>query len=84
MKYFVLMNLLTFSTNLLAKDVKDFNKVLIQNVQKDINNDNDFAFRKSEGRKPASVEESVVDERKIQEEKKIDRMNNRHFGPNKW
>jgi hypothetical protein len=63
-----------------AKDVKDLNKVLLQDVKADIQND-DEKFRKPQMRKPASVEE--VNDQNITEPQKIDK-NVRQIGPNAW
>jgi len=82
MKMLIAFTLLNLSFAALAKEVKDFNKILIQNVQKDIRNDNDQQFKsKPVSRGPASVE---ANENTIQEDQKIDKMNIRQIGPNKW
>jgi len=84
MKIFFL-SLFVLSPSAFAKEVKDFNKELIQNVQKDIKNDNIQAFEKSKpGRFPASVIEEGQPAKSIDEEMKFDKMNNRQIGPNKW
>jgi hypothetical protein len=78
--------LLTLSLTAFAKEVKDFNKELIQNVQKDIRNDNIHSFEKGSLRRgPASVvEEDGQPVDKIEEVQKFDKMNVRQIGPNKW
>ena len=82
MKYAIILIILNFTFSAFAKEVRDFNKVLIQNVQKDIRNNNDEQFKaKPVSRGPASVE---ANENTIQEDKKIDKMNIRQIGPNKW
>jgi hypothetical protein len=84
----VLTLLLVFgSMQLMAKEVKDFNKILIQDVQKDISSDNDHALKTKESirRGPASVEEEQVeaDPAALQEENKIDK-NFRQIGSKNW
>lgn len=81
MKY-GLVFILAMASNAYAKEVKDFNKVLIQNMQKDINNQNDYQFKTQAGRAPASVPEAEVD-RPIKEDNKIDK-NVRQIGPRDW
>lgn len=80
----LLFCLALISVHAFAKsEVKNFNDVLIQNVQSDIQNDNDQQFRKrSVGRGPASVE-SEPEGRYIEQEKKIDK-NVRQIGNQKW
>lgn len=78
--------LLILSFSALAREVKDFNKILIQNVQTDIKNDNIHSFEKGSLRRaPASVvEEEGQSDETIKEDQKFDKMNNRQIGPNKW
>ena len=84
MKIFI-FGMLVLSLSAMAKEVKDFNRVLIQNVQEDIIKDNIQTFEKSKpGRMPASVVEEGQSEKTIKEEPKFDKMNNRQIGPNKW
>jgi hypothetical protein len=86
MKIFsVLMMLCSFSVLALEKkdEVKSFNKVLLDDVQKDIAGENDFAFKKDQGpmRGPASVSEPMIPATK--EEKKFDKQH-RQLGPSTW
>ena len=82
----ILFGLLLLSFSAGASEVKDFNKVLLQNVQKDIKNDNIHSFEKGSLRRgPASVtEEEGQPDNVIKEVPKFDKMNNRQIGPNKW
>lgn len=86
MKYFIILSaFICFSTNVAfgpvqAKDVKDLNKVLLQDMKKDIQKD-DERFKKPHTRGPASVNE--VTDSKITEPQKIDK-NVRQIGPNAW
>ena len=66
-----------------AKEVRNFNKVLIENVQSDLKTQNDDQFKKKVGRAPASIE-SEVNENRIKEDNKIDKMNIRQIGSSKW
>lgn len=63
-----------------AGAVKDFNKELIQDVQKEIKKDDDSFKSRAATRAPASVEMKVAP---IEEPSKIDK-NVRQIGPNKW
>lgn len=79
MKYILIAIVLASSAAWARKDV-DFNKVLLNDVQKDIKKDDEF-YKKRASRGPASVE--VESDRNIQETPKIDK-NIRQIGPNKW
>ena len=82
MKYLIISLLALSSFSVAARDVKDFNKVLIETVQKDINTDNDQALRSRSFRGPASViEESSPTE---VEENKFEKRNVRQTGTQKW
>jgi uncharacterized protein (DUF2147 family) len=72
-----------FSTVAWSKEIKNFSNDLLENVQKDIKNENDDQFRKKAvGRGPASVE--IEPEGKhIEQEKKIDK-NVRQTGNQNW
>lgn len=73
MKIFVI--LLFVSSSVFAKDtLNDFNKKLMENFDKDIKSDNDFAVKKDRGpaRGPASVAPEA-DPQNITEEKKLDK-----------
>lgn len=63
-----------------ARDVKDLNKALLQDMKKEIQKDDD-KFRKPQTRGPASVQEAT--DSKITEPQKIDK-NVRQIGPNAW
>lgn len=70
----------------MGKDVKDFNKVLMDDVQKDINSDNDKALKTREAvmRAPASVEEE--DSMSVDETKELDKIekNFKQLGSKNW
>ena len=82
MKFSLLALLLLASTSLMAKEVKNFNKLLMEDVQKDIKNDNaeDLKTKSTATRGPASVS---TEEGPAQDESKIDK-NVRQIGANKW
>lgn len=84
MKFSLICFLVLFSVMAQAKDVKDFNKVLIEDVQKDISTDNDQALktRGSQMRGPASVDE--VSAPVEQEDNKFEKRNIRQTGSQKW
>jgi putative lipoic acid-binding regulatory protein len=86
MKFTFLILLTCFSTQILGKTVQDFNKALIEDVQKDIKQDNDYDLKTKESitRSPASVE-SVEESRseEIEEESKIDKSF-RQIGSKNW
>jgi hypothetical protein len=87
MKFTFLIVLTIFSTQIFAKSVREFNKALIEDVQKDIKQDNDYDLKTKESitRSPASVE-SVVEEsrsKEIEEESKIDKSF-RQIGSKNW
>jgi len=71
----------------MGKDVKDFNKVLMEDVQKDINTDNDQALKTREAvtRAPASVEEEE-DSKSVDESKELDKIekNFKQLGSKNW
>ncbi len=86
MKIILLITLLSVSAAWAKSgEVKRFNDALMQKVQHDINTQNDDQFRvkSTVGRGPASVESSP-EGLYIQDDKKIDKMNQRQFGPSKW
>jgi hypothetical protein len=71
----------------MGKDVKDFNKVLMEDVQKDINTDNDQALktRESVTRAPASVEEDE-EATNLDDSKELDKIekNFKQLGSKNW
>lgn len=77
---FSILFLLSFSA--WAKPVVDFNSVLMENVQKDIQKDEDKFKSKELSRGPASVG-ATEDDARVQEVPKLDK-NLRQIGPNKW
>ena len=85
MKLAFITFLLAMASHTYAKDVKDFNKVLIEGVQKEIKTENDQGLRtkQSIGRGPASVQETVVPDKDIKEESKMDK-NFRQIGSKNW
>ncbi len=81
--YLTIALLLTFAA-WSKTEVKDFNKVLLNAVEKDVKDEHNDKFRKV-GRGPASVEEDVQEDRFVDDTKKIDRSNFRQIGgPSKW
>lgn len=82
LKYSIICILALFSITAFALDVKDFNKVLIEDVQKDISTDNDQALRTRSFRGPASVEEASAPVQP--EENKFEKRNIRQTGSQKW
>lgn len=83
MKYSIITILALFSLSALARDVKDFNKILIEDVQKDISSDNDQALKSRSFRGPASVVEDVSHPVE-QEDNKFEKRNIRQTGSQKW
>ncbi|MBA2406195.1 MAG: hypothetical protein H0V66_15575 [Bdellovibrionales bacterium] len=85
MKFMLMMILVLASFAATAKNVKDFNKTLIQDVQKDLNTDNDQTLKKNNApmRGPASVNEAEVTDQTIQEDSKINKKD-RQLGNSKW
>ena len=80
---FTLFMVITFGTSLgFAKDAKDFNKALIDDVQKDLMTDNDQNLKSDNApmRGPASVENQ---EAVIREDSKIEKKE-RQLGNSKW
>ncbi len=82
MKPFLIL-VIFISTLALADEIKDFNKVLLQGVRKDIKNENNDSFKRPAARGPASVQEADI-EPHIEEDKKIDKMNIKQLGSSKW
>ena len=82
MKLALMMILAVVTSVALAKDVKDFNQALMDDVKKDLATDNDQNFKKDNSpmRGPASVEveEAVAPENSKLEKKEI------QFGNSKW
>ena len=81
MKFTFVIILVLSSGVALAKDVKNFNKVLIDDVQKDIKTDNDQTFKKDNSpmRNPASAEvenEEAASPDNSQFEKKVNQLGN--------
>ena len=83
MKYSIICIFALFSLTSFARDVKDFNKVLIEDVQKDISSDNDQALRTRSFRGPASVVEEASAPVQ-QEDNKFEKRNIRQTGSQKW
>lgn len=84
MKTLIVLSVLVFTSVSLASEMKDFNKLLIKDVQKDIQNQNDQRFRTKEvTRGPASVG-ADIEGSQIEETKKVEKSNFRQIGPNKW
>ena len=86
MKFTFLFILITLSTQSFAKSVKEFNKALIEDVQKDIKKENDLDLKTRESitRSPASVEDAQDSRNEeIEEESKIDK-NVRQIGSKNW
>lgn len=83
MKLLILTALIFMSFSGFSKEVKNFNKVLIREVQKDIQNENDQTFRKKNSpmRGPASVSEERT--APPMEETKIDK-NVKQLGHKNW
>jgi len=86
MKFIMLMVLALTSSMAFARNVNDFNKVLIDDVRKDITTDNDQALKKDKNapmRGPASVEETGNTKQIIHNETEI-KKNDRQLGNHKW
>lgn len=83
MKYSFALILLLSSTSIWARTVNDFNKLLIEDVQKDINSDNDQKLKTKimPMRAPASVEASTEE---AQEKIPFEKRNIRQTGSEKW
>lgn len=82
MKYSFLVLAFLVASVAYAKEVKDFNKVLFETVQKDINTDNDQVLKPKRMRGPASVIENPS--YNAQEENKFEKRNVRQTGSEKW
>lgn len=85
MKFAILALLTLTALTASAKDVRDFNKVLVQDVQKSIQTDNDQDLKSKEAvlRGPASVEEGEEEsEQAVEEENKIEKS--KQLGTQKW
>jgi hypothetical protein len=78
MKFILCLTVLV-SANSWSQTIKNFNKALQEDVQKEIKDDD--KFKKDMNRTPASVE--VEKEPMIDEPSKMDK-NVRQIGPNKW
>jgi hypothetical protein len=85
MKSLFVLFLMMMSTLSWGKELNDFNHSLLEGVQKDISSDNDQTLRKKHtiGRGPASVAPDQEGSQ-IYEVQKVDKMNIRQIGPNKW
>lgn len=84
MKFILGMVLVLGSSMAIANDVKDFNKILIEDVQNDIETDNDQNLKVNNGpmRGPASVE-NEDSEPVIKEDLKIN-TKDKQIGNPKW
>lgn len=81
MKITFLTLILTVSSVVWAKeDVKQFSKVLLDDVQKDVKAENNFALKKAPMRGPASVE---AVEPAVEENSKLEKKE-RQLGTSKW
>lgn len=83
MKITLFALLTLFTTSVMAKEVENFNKVLMDEVKNDIRKDNaDYLKTKASAtRGPASV--STENEGPMEEQSKIDKTV-RQIGANKW
>jgi len=83
MKFPLVTSVLLFSSLVHASGVKDFNKVLIRDVQKDIETDNvqELKTKAAPMRAPASVIESSESEF---EKERVDKRNAKQTGMQKW
>lgn len=82
MKLLFIFVLVTFAAQVLAKDVKDFNQALIQDVQEDIKSENDFDFKSDKA--PMRGPASVGGELEIEEPKTKVESKDRQLGADKW
>lgn len=82
MKLLFILVLVTFSAQVLAKDVKDFNKALIEDVKEDLNTENDFNLKSDKA--PMRGPASVGGELEIEEPKTKVETKDRQLGTNKW
>lgn len=82
MKLLFIFFLVASSAQVLAKDVKDFNKALIQDVQKDINSQNDFDLKSDKA--PMRGPASVGGELEIEKPKTKVESKDRQLGADKW
>lgn len=83
---FAMVMVLVFSTSMaFAKEVKDFNKALIQDVQKDLKTDNDQSMKANNApmRGPASVDTMESADQTAQENSKIEKKE-KQLGNSKW
>ncbi len=83
MKFTLFALLALLSTSVMAKEVNNFNKFLMDEVKKDIQNDNaEYMKTKPQAtRGPASV--TAENEGPVEEQSKIDKTV-RQIGANKW
>jgi hypothetical protein len=65
-----------------AKDAAEFNKALLQEVQKDVRNDNDFNFKKD--KRPIRGPASVSSEIEMEQPKSKVQTKDRQIGGDKW
>jgi hypothetical protein len=82
MKLFIIFAIMALTSQVQAKDVKDFNKELIQDVQNDFNNHNDFNLKANKA--PMRGPASVGGELEIEEPKSKVQIKDKQIGPNKW
>ncbi|MGE3609747.1 MAG: hypothetical protein AB7I27_09205 [Bacteriovoracaceae bacterium] len=82
MKFGLIFFIFSITLAYAKKEVRDFNHILIQNMQQDLNNQNDDQFKTKAGRAPASVTPVEV-ENPIKEESKIDKTV-RQTGHKEW
>jgi hypothetical protein len=80
----IVLSLLVLSAWARDPGVADFNKILLEKVQKDINDDNDedLKVKSPPGRGPASVSPVEVEKEIVKPEQKIDRL--KQLGTSQW
>ena len=71
MKFVLVIMLVLGSTTAMARNVNDFNKALMDDVKKDIENDNDQNLKSENSRAPASVVEADDSDPVIKEDLKV-------------
>lgn len=82
MKFAFVMILVLGSAIAIAKDVKNFNETLINDVKNDIETDNDQTLKSETSRAPASVIEEG--EPVIEEDLKVNKRDKQIGNQNKW
>ncbi len=84
MKFSLALILMLSSSPILAKNVGELNRVLIEDVQRDLKTDNDLNLKTKPSRMRAPASVDVREDKPVQEKIPFEKRNIRQTGSEKW